>query len=83
MIESFSDVVYFARMPDLLLDQGSKKSSSLSFVLAPCLGKDDCKKIRMMMYIIILCLTIIRHFYITHWLLGILQCLYENLMSNM
>ena len=37
-------------MPDLLLDQGSKKSSSLSFVLDPPLGKDDCKKIRMMMY---------------------------------
>ena len=53
MIESFSDVVYFARMPDLLLDQGSKKSSSLSFVLDPPLGKDDCKKIRMMMCITI------------------------------
>ena len=65
-------------MPDLLLDQGSKKSSSLSFVLDPPLGKDDCNKIRMMMYIIILCLTIIWHFYITHWLLGIWQCQIHN-----
>lgn len=43
-MESFSDVVYLARMPDLLLDQGSKKSSSLSLVLDSLFGKDgDCK----------------------------------------
>ena len=43
-MESFSDVVYLARIPALLLDQGSKKSSSLSLLLDSPLGTEgDCK----------------------------------------
>ena len=40
-MESFSDVVYLARIPDLLLDQGSKKSSSLSLFLDSSSDKED------------------------------------------
>ena len=45
-MESFSDVVYLARIPDLLLDQGSKKSSSLSLLLDSPIddSEDACEK---------------------------------------
>lgn len=45
VIDSFSDVVYLARIPDRLLDQGSKKSSSLLLLLDSPLDKEDaCEK---------------------------------------
>lgn len=45
VIESFSDVVYLARIPVLLLDQGSKKSSSFSRLPDSSLDREDaCEK---------------------------------------
>jgi len=41
VIDSFSDVVYLARIPVLLLDQGSKKSSSLSLLPRSSLDRED------------------------------------------
>ena len=41
VIESFSDVVYLARIPVLLLDQGSKKSSSFSVLSDSSLDRED------------------------------------------
>ena len=41
VIESFSDVVYLARIPVLLLDQGSKKSSSFSWLPDSSLDTED------------------------------------------
>ena len=46
VIESFSDVVYLARIPVLLLDQGSKKSSSFSCLPDSSLDREDtCEKV--------------------------------------